>query len=60
MQILEDHVDKLHIVAKELMEKEKISGERFKLLMSEGYDPTTDKDSPSYQPPVADREPVAE
>lgn len=60
MQILEEHVDKLHIVAKELMEKEKISGERFKLLMSEGYDPTTDKDSPSYQPPVADREPVAE
>ncbi len=60
MQILEDHVDKLHIVAKELMEKEKISGERFKLLMSEGYDPTTDKDSPSYQPPVVDREPVEE
>lgn len=60
MQILEDHIDKLHIVAKELMEKEKISGERFRLLMSEGYDPTTDKDSPSYQPPVADREPVEE
>lgn len=60
MQILEEHVDKLHIVAKELMEKEKISGERFKLLMSKGYDPTTDKDSPSYQPPVADLETAEE
>lgn len=60
MQILEEHIDKLHIVAKELMEKEKISGERFRLLMSEGYDPTTDKDSPSYQPPVADRETAEE
>ena len=37
MNILSTHVDKLHIVAKELMEYEKISGERFKELMSDDY-----------------------
>ncbi len=37
MEILSTNVDKLHIVAKELMENEKVSGERFKELMSENY-----------------------
>ncbi|MEG2192781.1 MAG: ATP-dependent zinc metalloprotease FtsH, partial [Oscillospiraceae bacterium] len=37
--ILQQHLTQLHIVAKELMEKEKISGERFRVLMAEGYIP---------------------
>ena len=39
MDILRTHEDKLHIVAKELMEKEKINGERFRYLMSDDYKP---------------------
>ena len=39
MDILRTHEDKLHIVAKELMEKEKINGARFKYLMSDDYKP---------------------
>ncbi len=39
MEILSTHVDKLHIVAGELMEHEKVSGERFRELMSETYVP---------------------
>jgi len=39
MNILRENEDKLHIVAKELMEVEKISGERFKYLMSDDYKP---------------------
>ena len=39
MDILRTHEDKLHIVAKELMEKEKINGERFRYLMSDEYKP---------------------
>jgi cell division protease FtsH len=49
MEILSDHEDKLHIVAKELMEYEKISGERFKQLMAEDYDPNNDPKSPENQ-----------
>lgn len=45
MDILSTHVDKLHIVAKELMEKEKISGERFKELMSPDYVKETPEES---------------
>ncbi len=37
MTILSEHEDKLHIVAKELMEFEKISGDRFRELMSPDY-----------------------
>ena len=37
MDILRANEEKLHIVAKELIEKEKISGERFKELMSSDY-----------------------
>ena len=43
MDILSSHEGQLHIVAKELMEKEKISGERFKVLMADGYDPEKDE-----------------
>ena len=39
MDILRTNEDKLHIVAKELMVKEKINGERFKQLMSPDYNP---------------------
>ena len=35
--ILEENIDKLHIVAKILMHREKISGEEFREIMSEGY-----------------------
>ncbi len=37
MDILSTNVEKLHLVAKELMEVEKITGERFKELMSADY-----------------------
>ncbi len=37
MDILSENADKLHLVAKELMEVEKISGERFKELMDPDY-----------------------
>lgn len=43
MDILSSHEGQLHIVAKELMEKEKISGDRFKVLMADGYDPERDE-----------------
>ena len=43
MDILSSHEGQLHIVAKELMEKEKISGDRFKVLMADGYDPKKDE-----------------
>ena len=39
MDILSTHVDKLHIVAEELMKYEKISGERFARLMADDYNP---------------------
>lgn len=39
MDILRAHEDKLHIIAKELMEKEKINGKRFEYLMSDDYKP---------------------
>ena len=35
-QILTDHIDKLHEVAKILLEKEKLSGEEFTAIMYEG------------------------
>ncbi|MBQ7284469.1 MAG: ATP-dependent zinc metalloprotease FtsH, partial [Oscillospiraceae bacterium] len=37
MQILKDNIDKLHIVAKILMEKEKISGDEFAKIMADDY-----------------------
>ncbi len=41
-KILTEHNDKLVLVAEELIEKEKISGERFMKLMDESYDPAMD------------------
>ncbi len=64
-RILSDHMDKLHAVAKVLMEKEKISGDDFRALMEDR--PTADaddeempaqapeapaQDSTAQQPPV--------
>ena len=64
-RILSDHMDKLHAVAKVLMEKEKISGDDFRALME--HRPTADaddeempaqapeapaQDSTAQQPPV--------
>ena len=37
MKILQDNIDKLHIVAKILMKKEKIDGEEFAKIMADGY-----------------------
>ena len=37
MQILKDNIEKLHIVAKILMKKEKITGEEFAKIMAEDY-----------------------
>ncbi len=41
-KLLTDHNDKLVLVAEELIEKEKISGERFMQLMDDNYDPAND------------------
>jgi len=37
MQILQDNIEKLHIVAKILMKKEKIDGEEFAKIMADDY-----------------------
>ena len=50
MDILSTHIDKLHIVAKELMEYEKISGERFRELMSDDY--VEEKTEPEEKEPA--------
>ena len=42
--MLGEHLDKLHIVAKALMEREKLSGEEFRTLMEGGTLPPLDKD----------------
>ena len=42
--MLSEHIDKLHTVAKALMEREKLSGEEFRILMEGGTLPPLDKD----------------
>ena len=42
--MLSEHIDKLHTVAKALMEREKLSGEEFRILMEGGILPPLDKD----------------
>ena len=42
--MLSEHIDKLHTVAKALMEREKLSGEEFCILMEGGTLPPLDKD----------------
>jgi cell division protease FtsH len=46
--ILRDHMDQLHRVAKELFEKEKISGEEFERIMRESSEP--EKESGNLEP----------
>lgn len=52
MSILSEHEDKLHIVAKELMKYEKISGERFYQIMSPDYNPEEDEKNTSNEDTV--------
>jgi len=42
-EILREHIDKLHKVAKELIKREKITGEEFKILMEGGELPETEE-----------------
>ena len=35
--ILKTHMDQLHLVAGELLKREKLTGEQFELLMTRGY-----------------------
>ena len=60
MDILRTNEDKLHIVAKELMVKEKINGERFKQLMSPDYNPDEEIEIIETPAPVAQQEETAE
>ena len=55
MQILKDNIDKLHIVAKILMEKEKISGDEFAKIMADDY---VEEETPAAIETV--KEPTAE
>ena len=58
MQILQDNIDKLHIVAKILMKKEKIDGAEFAKIMAEDYVYVEETEQPAE--PVAVQEPTAE
>ena len=60
MDILRTNEDKLHIVAKELMVKEKINGERFKQLMSPDYNPDEEVEIIETPAPVAQPEETPE
>ena len=60
MDILRTNEDKLHIVAKELMVKEKINGERFKQLMSPDYNPDEEIEIIETPAPVAQQEETPE
>jgi cell division protease FtsH len=54
-EIIRTHIDKLEIVAKELIEVEKIEGERFKVLMADDYDPQSDKKEQTSEPSDASK-----
>ena len=63
-RILSEHMDKLHEVARVLIEKEKISGEEFRDIMESGgvdydADPDADADDAGAQAPAA-ADPAAE
>lgn len=49
-QILTDHKDKLHEVAKILLEKEKLSGEEFTAIMKGEYDPAKFEEKKEPEP----------
>ena len=57
--IIRGHFDKLDIVAKELIEVEKIEGDRFKVLMSEDYVPETKEEKPEDEESVENTEIVS-
>ena len=46
MEILTEHKDKLHILARELVEYEKMDGKRFQQLMAADYNPAEDPKFP--------------
>ncbi|MBR5306461.1 MAG: hypothetical protein IKU47_06030 [Oscillospiraceae bacterium] len=57
MQILQDNIEKLHIVAKILMKQEKITGEEFAKIMAEDYVYVEETETPAIEQPS---EPTAE
>ena len=59
-RILSDNMDKLHVVAAELIKREKLSGEEFKTLMEGGTLPETEQPAPAAAPaePVQPAEPA--
>ena len=57
MQILQDNIEKLHIVAKILMKQEKIDGAEFAKIMAEDYVYVEETETPAIEQPS---EPTAE
>ena len=49
MQILQDNIEKLHIVAKILMKKEKIDGDEFAKIMADGYVYAEEAETPAEE-----------
>ena len=58
MQILQDNIEKLHIVAKILMKQEKIDGAEFAKIMAEDYVYVEEAETPAVEQPLV--EPTAE
>ncbi len=56
--LLTTHNDKLTLIAETLIEKEKISGQRFRELMDENYDPEQDKPSEIEENTIPEEEPA--
>ncbi|MDO4847905.1 MAG: ATP-dependent zinc metalloprotease FtsH [Clostridiaceae bacterium] len=52
--ILRDHIDQLHKVAKELVKREKITGEEFETLMQGGELPEIEEEKPEQQEKLKD------
>ncbi|MBQ6929775.1 MAG: ATP-dependent zinc metalloprotease FtsH [Oscillospiraceae bacterium] len=52
MQILQDNIEKLHIVAKILMKKEKIDGDEFAKIMADDYVYVEETEEPAVEPIV--------
>ncbi|MDL2214318.1 ATP-dependent zinc metalloprotease FtsH [Clostridia bacterium OttesenSCG-928-O13] len=50
-KILEEHMDQLHLISKSLLEREKVSGDEFRILMEGGTLPPLDEDDAPVQPP---------
>ena len=59
-EIIKTHIDKLDIVAKELIEVEKIEGDRFKVIMAEDYVPEEKKEESKAEETVENTETVAQ